>query len=109
MKIHVGSSVFNVRWRHHRKYTPVVVQLSTGIYDKPEYSVTPVMSAKGGWTECLVEQEGGSVGIIGAAYCSDKDNYNKSIGRRKSLMDAVRDLQGLPRKLVWECYERSCR
>jgi len=53
-------------------------------------------------TLCVVEDENRT--FVGQAICNPKDQYNKSIGRKVSLTDAISGLDKQARTSVWKEY-----
>lgn len=64
----------HVRYYHDRKYE----------------LVERTLESRGGRTYCYLEDENNNPVVTGIAYCSDKDGYNKQIGRAISLGRALK-------------------
>lgn len=81
---------FLARYSHHRRYKKV--------------GDTTMLDPRGGATECFLmrKQEDGSLMQVarGRADCSRQDNYEKRIGRIKSLGRAIADLKRVHESLV---------
>ena len=65
-----------------------------------------------GFTDCLVfDKEKGleSPEIVGRAYCSSVDTFNKAVGRKTSLTRAVQGFSKEERTEIWGKYFSTVR
>lgn len=58
-----------------------------------------------GYTDCYVfEGEDEVPVIVGRGYCSSKDNFNRSVGRKVALTKALQSFDKTYRAEVWNKY-----
>lgn len=94
MKVTVDGQTYLFHWRHTRG-TP------KGTHPR------------GGVTTCIMRHyaKDGLIDWVneGESYCHTSDVYNKSVGRKKSLVRCIADRSFSFRQSVWNQYQMECK
>ena len=99
MKVQLKNRLFYVHWSHNNHVGETTAKL--GIRN-PIKKIEKIPS----WTECIIKDAStGEVERQGRAFLGKKEkNYNKSVGRKVALKEAISFLSKEERKIFWEAY-----
>jgi len=96
----MGYDTIYVDFKHS-----VLTSIGRRLGDCPLYSVATHR------TDCTISVKGHKTLSVGVAFCSEKDTYQKHIGRRQALQRAMANA-GYSRNVrttIWKCYSEQVK